>query len=61
MDTKQLVAEIIDHKDLHDLITHLRDFKKACEITRNCKEPDADYWSRQIEVLDKLIRVTEDR
>ena len=31
METKQLIEEILKHEELHNLITHLGDFKQAVE------------------------------
>ena len=64
METRQLIAEILKHKELHDLITHLGDFKEAVEDElegskmMNC-EHDTAYWERQLKVVDRLIEVTK--
>ena len=72
METRQLIAEILKHKELHDLITHLGDFKEAvegkleevesCPKFDHCYEYQADilYWERQLKVVDHLIEVTKE-
>lgn len=46
METKQLIEEILKHEELHNLITHLGDFKEAVEDTleevKSCPKFD-DY------------------
>ena len=71
METKQLIEEILKHEELHNLITHLGDFKEAVEDTleevKSCPklddhydyEADILYWERQLDVVDHLIEVTK--
>lgn len=64
METKQLIEEILKHEELHNLITHLGDFKEAVEgelegsRMMNC-EHDTTYWERQLKVVNRLIEVTK--
>ena len=70
METKQLIEEILKHKELHNLITHLGDFKEAVEATleevKSCPKfsdygeyrADVTYWERQLKVVGRLIEVT---
>lgn len=50
METKQLIAEILKHEELHNLITHLGDFKQAVEGELDMAKDDIhlddhyDYW-----------------
>ena len=71
METKQLIEEILKHKELHDLITHLGDFKEAVEGELDKAKEDSHsddyygyqanilYWERQLDVVDRLIEVTK--
>ncbi len=70
METKQLIEEILKHKELHDLITHLGDFKQAVEGELDMAKEDihvdndefhanVTYWERQLRVVNRLIEVTK--
>ncbi|AUR81371.1 BRCT domain protein [Vibrio phage 1.072.O._10N.286.48.A12] len=61
-----LVYFIKQHPELHDLITHLHDFKEAVEmremIARNVnkgKYGENCYWVRQLNTVNKLIDLTK--
>ncbi|CAM0110888.1 hypothetical protein VPH5P1C_0166 [Vibrio phage 5P1c] len=69
MDTTQLIEEVLKHKELHNLITHLGDFKEAVkgeldvakdDIHLNSEEFHANvsYWERQLKVVNSLIEIT---
>ena len=70
METKQLIEEILKHGELHNLITHLGDFKQAVEGELDMAKEDihldndefyanVDYWERQLRVVNRLIEVTK--
>lgn len=71
METKQLIAEILKHEELHDLITHLGDFKQAVEgeldMAKDAVHLDdyydyqanSSYWERQLKTVNRLIGITE--
>lgn len=69
-ETRKLLDNIMAHPELHDLITHLGDFKHAVDhytkvleagIYRSEEEYEStfNYWHRQRKVLDKLLRITK--
>lgn len=69
-ETKELLDNIMAHPELHDLITHLDDFKEAVEyytseldrgiyVSEEEYESTLEYWNRQKKVLDKLIDITK--
>ena len=60
---KPLVNQIKEHPELHDLITHLGDFKDAVElraiISRTVGvDEETTYWVRQLSVVNELIERT---
>lgn len=72
MNTNQLIKEILSHPELHDLITHLGDFKVAVRYYTERLDKDIyvseeeeeyestmGYWNRQNKVLDKLLDITK--
>lgn len=71
MEARQLIAEILKHKELHDLITHLGDFKQAIEGELDMAKDDIhlddhydyqaniSYWERQLKVVNRLIEITK--
>ncbi|CAH9014062.1 hypothetical protein VP495E541_P0162 [Vibrio phage 495E54-1] len=69
-ETKQLIEEILKHKELHNLITHLGDFKEAVESklgkSKEATHLDSEefhanvsYWERQLKVVNRLIEITK--
>ncbi|CAH9014164.1 hypothetical protein VP277E431_P0168 [Vibrio phage 277E43-1] len=69
MDTTQLITEILKHKELHNLITHLGDFKEAVESKLGTSKEaihldgeefhaNVSYWGRQLKVVNSLIEIT---
>ena len=71
METKQLIKEILKHEELHNLITHLGDFKQAVEGELDMAKDDihldshydyqanSSYWERQLKTVNRLIEVTK--
>ncbi|CAH9015749.1 putative BRCT domain protein [Vibrio phage 393E50-1] len=60
-----LVQQIKQHPELHDLITHLHDFKTGVELrelvsrTNSTDDADRTYWAKQLDVINKLINLTK--
>ncbi len=61
-DIKHVVKYIKNNNELHDLITHLPDFKEACEnmIDAVHHPDDKLYWERQVNVINNLIEITKE-
>jgi hypothetical protein len=66
MTNQELIDAIDEHPILHDLLSHLSAFGKACEIAADSSYEDDDslYWTKQEKTVkniqDFLIQVKEE-